>query len=1175
MTFKRLRNYSVIIFLSLTLLLGTFANAFAATQSVETAKDPKASDISGHWAEKVLAEWQEQGLIKGFNDGTLRPNQSISRSEFAALVNRAFQFKNKSEIAYKDVSASDWFYEDAAIAKAAGYMKGYTNGTFKPSQLLTRQEAAVIIVAILKLKDSDAAQTMSDAKQIPTWSKGAIGAVINAGLMTGSYGKFRPLDSATRAESVTVLDKALKSANSAKAIQYNKPGTYGPAEGIETIKGNVNVSAPGVTLRNLVIEGDLTLSEEIGEGDAYLKNVTVKGTTTVKGGGKNSIHFEDSVLVSVIVNKHDGSIRIVTEGTTSVEQITLRSGARLEESGLTGSGFGDVILADTLPADSQISLLGKFETVDVLASSIRVDLTSGSIEQLALSIGAANSQINLADGTSIQSLILNAIARVTGHGSIETAAINANGVTIEQQPRNVVVGTNIAATVGGQTARSTTPASGNTPSVTGSPTLDNVTVTYNQAQLRFSRAVSNLSLNDLQIDATVTETVYLENVQFDASTNQISFKPLSLDEHYGETLSVKVSAAQASSKFNGSKTGSLELEGFSGVIRDVNNNPVPDMTINFRRGTGNTSGLIAGSVITDENGHYTIYLPAGSYWGELAKPGFITTYLSGTSASHIYNKHEDATAIKIAATDEIRIVLTWNELPRDEDSHLLGPTPDNHSFHTYYGDPQTRYNNELYADLDHDDTTSYGPETTTIRKRVNGTYQFFVHNYSRGGSLRDSGAKVEIYSGSSSTPVKIYHITPGEGNELYWYVFDMVVNGDDLQFSDKDQYVNQEPTSQLPSESFSFNTTMPLQAEVDTQKDFNFQTSSYYNFPVRLKFSLEDASQSSNVELNANQGALAFGEDGIAWFGGAEGVSLDELLRTPFDVTFLQDAVYKFKIDLISAATNGVIASLNKAVTVNQVLPSSELLLQSQVNIENNTGAAADILSVHGLSVGDVVYMDVNGMTAYSIPVAVDADTASITHFDFGQAQTVQVSLQQPGHAVSAPLDVAVISEADFTVLKSEADKFRDSSIVTTAVYAEVYLRDSDLLSGTEIMITVTPQSGANVTDSVYLKTGAQDQKVFLQGYNLSSAAIVYSADIKVTRGQFEYTETITIEIQSVNTIIQRAQELIDQHDSMLDPQLVTYKDDVVDALANPSLTREEILQKITVLIGSINDSLS
>lgn len=71
-------------------------------------------------------------------------------------------------------------------------------------------------------------------------------------------------------------------------VVYDQADTYGPATGTETIASDVTVAADGVILQNLVIQGDLTISEAVGDGTVTLNNVTVAGDTFVRGGGQPS-----------------------------------------------------------------------------------------------------------------------------------------------------------------------------------------------------------------------------------------------------------------------------------------------------------------------------------------------------------------------------------------------------------------------------------------------------------------------------------------------------------------------------------------------------------------------------------------------------------------------------------------------------------------------------------------------------------------------------------------------------------------------------------------------------------------------------------------------------------------------------------------------------------------------
>ncbi|MDG0800587.1 YfaP family protein [Pectobacterium polaris] len=121
--------------------------------------------------------------------------------------------------------------------------------------------------------------------------------------------------------------------------------------------------------------------------------------------------------------------------------------------------------------------------------------------------------------------------------------------------------------------------------------------------------------------------------------------------------------------------------------------------------------------------------------------------------------------------DGMRIVLTWGEKPADLDSHLIYP-----GNHIYFSHKKGRD-----ANLDVDDTDSFGPETITIdKKRLGESYIYAVHDYSNGDkanslALSASRAKVFVYVGSSQ--VRSYSVPLNKTGNI-WTVFRLNPNGD-------------------------------------------------------------------------------------------------------------------------------------------------------------------------------------------------------------------------------------------------------------------------------------------------------------------------------------------------------------------------------------------------------------
>ena len=167
-----------------------------------------ATDITGHWAEKTIMEWQDRGKISGYEDDTFRPNASITRAEFIHLLSSIIILENSAPVHFNDVMENDWFYQD--VIKAAGnhIIAGFEDNTFHPNEIITRAQAALIIKNVLQLPDTVASVPITDDAEIPDWAKAAIYTMLHTGYLSGyEDGSFAPNKSMTRAEAVSMLSR--------------------------------------------------------------------------------------------------------------------------------------------------------------------------------------------------------------------------------------------------------------------------------------------------------------------------------------------------------------------------------------------------------------------------------------------------------------------------------------------------------------------------------------------------------------------------------------------------------------------------------------------------------------------------------------------------------------------------------------------------------------------------------------------------------------------------------------------------------------------------------------------------------------------------------------------------------------------------------------------------------
>ena len=164
-------------------------------------------DIKGHWAYDSIKQFIEKGYINGYEDKTFKPNNSITRAEFVRIVNKVFNFTEQGKENFKDIEIGAWYYADICIGVNAGYINGYEDGTFRPNEAITREEAASIISTITNLYGNSNLKFVDDNK-IASWAKSSVYALAEAKIMTGyEDNTFRPKNKITRAEAVATLSR--------------------------------------------------------------------------------------------------------------------------------------------------------------------------------------------------------------------------------------------------------------------------------------------------------------------------------------------------------------------------------------------------------------------------------------------------------------------------------------------------------------------------------------------------------------------------------------------------------------------------------------------------------------------------------------------------------------------------------------------------------------------------------------------------------------------------------------------------------------------------------------------------------------------------------------------------------------------------------------------------------
>lgn len=169
------------------------------------------------------------GYIKGYPDGSVRPDGSITREEMTTILYRIKNRQYESPFAstgnvFPDVNADRWSVTEIEYMADRGFVKGYPDGKFKPARSLTRAEFAALVFRFTEIDDSKTKYVFSDLEGTH-WAYDEIMALCDAGLMEGyEDGTFKPENNISRAEVMTVVNKILgrnPSESYVKSLDFN------------------------------------------------------------------------------------------------------------------------------------------------------------------------------------------------------------------------------------------------------------------------------------------------------------------------------------------------------------------------------------------------------------------------------------------------------------------------------------------------------------------------------------------------------------------------------------------------------------------------------------------------------------------------------------------------------------------------------------------------------------------------------------------------------------------------------------------------------------------------------------------------------------------------------------------------------------------------------------------
>jgi parallel beta-helix repeat protein len=190
---------------------------------VASTGNAQFTDVQGQWAEVYISALSSRGIIGGFPDGTYRPNDPVTRAQFATIVSKAFSpSPNRASINFVDVSSGFWGRQAIQSAYRGGFLTGYPGRVFQPNQRIPRVQILVALASGLGLNSDSTAviNRYQDAAEIPTWASREIAAATQRSIVVNypDVNQLQPNREATRAEVAAFVYQALVSKGEAEAI---------------------------------------------------------------------------------------------------------------------------------------------------------------------------------------------------------------------------------------------------------------------------------------------------------------------------------------------------------------------------------------------------------------------------------------------------------------------------------------------------------------------------------------------------------------------------------------------------------------------------------------------------------------------------------------------------------------------------------------------------------------------------------------------------------------------------------------------------------------------------------------------------------------------------------------------------------------------------------------------
>ncbi|WP_240418512.1 S-layer homology domain-containing protein [Paenibacillus periandrae] len=182
------------------------------------------NDVKSHWAHKTVNNVAARLILAGTGNNVFSPDRNITRSEFAIMsaMGMGLMGQESAQNTFHDVDSTAWYRAGVSVVSEFGIVEGYEDGTFRGEQQITREQGIAMVARaynLIKPQSTAMSQTeiaaallvYGDAADISDWAREIVARMVRDGIVEGSASKLlKPKDSITRAEAAALIERMLK-----------------------------------------------------------------------------------------------------------------------------------------------------------------------------------------------------------------------------------------------------------------------------------------------------------------------------------------------------------------------------------------------------------------------------------------------------------------------------------------------------------------------------------------------------------------------------------------------------------------------------------------------------------------------------------------------------------------------------------------------------------------------------------------------------------------------------------------------------------------------------------------------------------------------------------------------------------------------------------------------------